>query len=566
MTPTPKILRYAAVCLALLACGPAAGQTDEPDEAAPDSAAPGAIDADDLSDEQKIEALNAKLAANPVDGKAWNDLGVLHARRGEFELARDAFIKAVQSAPREGDFHRNLGLAFSRLDQPDLAIREFEAYRRFDQLGGRDYWRLIGGAQARAGDPAAARATYREGLESIGDKRDPEALRLALALNRLADEQDDEQAMRGVLEEFAPAAAAFLRGHAEGDDGWRAAKALIGNRVALLVEDGKLMEDSGLYDQAAAAYEAAYELAPERDDLLPRLVGVYLRDDESLKARVAARLARESHPGEAGTWIATAKVHENTNRLEDAVDAYRKAFAIDPDFPDLRLAIGNLLMRLGRDKEAGEFLREGVTTGDTKPEVVYNYAVSQIRDGKYHAAIASLRKVVAQRPDMASAWIALAQALRVTKQYEAAIEPYQRALALAPDAKLAYNLGISAQKAKRWDAAIEAYEQALAMDPTMVEARYNLSLTYLSAKRYEDAVASFEAMEEFEPGSYRVHYSLGLAHYYLGQYDQALESYDIAAEQKETRALLNNIGLVHEARGDKKTAQKWYKMASELGG
>ncbi|MFO7608630.1 MAG: tetratricopeptide repeat protein [Candidatus Krumholzibacteriia bacterium] len=561
MTPTPNLRRHAAVCLLLAAWAVApraAAQT-----AAPDSAAP--AEAVELTDEQKIAALDARLVANPADGRAWNDLGVLHARRGDFGLARDAFIHAVQANPREGDYHRNLGLAFSRLEDPELAIREFEAYRRFDQLGSQDYWRLIGGAQARAGLVDEAEATLREGLAAVAPGG-AEHLRLGLALNKLEADRGDEQAARRVLEEFAPAAQAFLRGNDPAADGWPEAEALVGNRVALLVEDGKLMEASGLFAEAARAYETAYELSPARDDLLPRLVDVHLKAGDSMAARVAARLARDAHPDRAGTWIATAKVHEQTNRLEDAVEAYQRAFAIDPEFPDLRLAIGNLLMRLGRDKEAGAFLRQGVTSGNTKPEVVYNYAVSQIREGNHHAAIASLRMVVDQRPDMTPAWIALAQSLRVTKQYGAAVEPYRRALELQPDARLAYNLGICAQKADLHDQAIAAYEQALGMDPTMVEARYNLSLTYMDAKRYEDAVASFALMQELEPGSYRLHYSQGLSYYYLGRWDEALEAFDAAAEQKETRALLNNIGLVYEAKGDKTTAQKWYKLAKESGG
>lgn len=560
MTPTPTLLRRAAVCL-LLAWGP--GAVPRPavaQTAAPDSAAPA-----EPTDDQKIAALNARLLANPVDGRSWNDLGVLYARRDDFALARDAFINAVQSDPRDGDYHRNLGLAFSRLDEHELAIREFEAYRRFDQLGSRDFWRLIGGAQARAGLADQARTTYREGLAAVG-KGGAEYLRLALALNRLAAAADDEPAVREVLKEFTPAAVAFLRDNDESADGWPEAEALLGNRVAMLVDDGKLMETSGLPAEAAKAYKAAYELAPERDDLLPRLVDVHLKAGESMEARVAARLARETRPDRAGTWIATAKVHEQTNRLDDAVDAYKQAFAIDPEFPDLRLAIGNLLMRLGRDKEAAEFLRQGVTSGDTKPEVVYNYAVSQIREGNYHAAIASLRMVVDQRPGMTPAWIALAQSLRVTKQYAAAVEPYRRALEQQPDAKLAYNLGICAQKAGQYAEAVAAYEQALAMDPVMVEARYNLSLTYMDAKRYEDAVASFGLMQELEPDSYRVHYSLGLSYYYLGRWDEALDAYGVAAEQRETRALLNNIGLVYDAKGDKATAQKWYKLAKETDG
>jgi len=567
MTPIQFVARLACIAVLAAAAPPVRAQ-----DAPADSAAPKAIElrrgeeAGKMTDEEKIADLHARLNRNPRDARSWNDLGVIYAGMEEYALARDAFINAVQASPKEGDYHRNLGLAFSRLDMPDMAVREFQAYRQFDQIGAQDYWRLIGGAQMRAGMIDEARATYRDGLSAVGGAGTPEGMRLALALSNLESEMGDEEDLRKVLTEFTPAAKQILATAREGDDGYAEAQKLLHSRVGMMVEDAKLLEDSGLDKEAAAAYEKAYALAPERDDLLPRLVRVHLRLGETMDAQVAARLAREAHPDKAGTWIATAQVYEQTDRLDDAVTAYEKAYAIDPDFPDLRLAIGNLLMRVGRDSEAAQYLRAGVTSDDTKPEVVYNYAVSQLREKKYNAATASLRKVVAERPDYAPAWALLGQSLRLAKRYGEAVEPYKQALALAPDAKLAYNLGICAQRAEDYGVAISAYEQALTMDPTMVEARYNLSLTYMDAKSYEAAVASFEAMKELEPDSYRVYYSQGLAYYYLGRYEEALEAYDAAAEQKETKALLNNIGLVYDKLGDKKKAAKWYKMANEVEG
>ena len=517
-----------------------------------------------MTDEEKIAELTAYVAEDPTDGKAWNDLGVLHASRGEFPSARDAFIRAVQTAPEEGDYHRNLGLAFSRLEMFEMAVAEFEAYRRFDDMGGKDYWRLIGGAQVRAGMNEEAKATYAEGIAASGPDLGPEGLRLVLALNKLHADLGEEQAVRDLLVQHTPAAVKFLEYANEGDDGTPEAGSLIGNRVTMLVDDGKLMEQSGLPAEAAAAYQQAHDLDPSRDDLMPRLVDAYLAAGESMQARVTARLARDEHPDQAGTWIASGKVYEKSDRLADAVEAYQKAFEIDSSLEDLRVAIGNLLMRLGRDQEASRFLRAGVDAADTKPEVVYNYAVSLIREKKYSAAIASLRKVVAQRPEMFQAWSALAQCYRATKQYGHAVEPYQQALAMQPDPKLAYNLGYCAMKAKRHDTAEAAYLKALELDPTMIEARYNLSLNYMDAARYEDAVTSFDAMLELEPDSYRVYYSQGLSYYYLGRWDEALEAYDLALEQKETRNVLNNIGLVYDKLGNKKKAQEYYKAAQDL--
>jgi len=529
-----------------------------------------AEDGANLTDEDRIAILNQKLAANPADAKSWNDLGVIHANREEYDLARDAFIKSVQASPTEGDYHRNLGLVFSHLGNYDMAVAEFGQYRKFDKMGGQDYWRLIGGAQKAAGRLDDARATYEEGIQSFAPDLGFGGFRLVLQLNQLEDEQGNEQAVRQLLEKYTDPAVRFLRNLAgredpESVDGYREARAIVHNRVRLMVDDAKLMEDSGLAADAARLYKKAYELTPERDDLLPRLVDCYLEQGLNLDAGVAARLARDEHPDKAGTWIATGKVYEQTNRREDAVKAYEKAYGIE-QMDDLRVAIGNLYMRMGDDKQASKWLKAGVSGADTKPEVVYNYAVSLMREKKYHAAIPSLKNVTRELPDFYQGWVALAQCRQMTRQYHAAILPYQKAFALQPDAKLAFHLGSVAQKAKDYPIAIDAYKQALKMSPTYTKARYNLALTYMAAKQYEDAVTTFAELVETDGPSYRAYYSQGLSYYYLGKYDEALEAYDLALAEKETVNVYNNIGLVYDKLGNKKEAAKWYKDAEALKG
>ena len=156
-------------------------------------------------------------------------------------------------------------------------------------------------------------------------------------------------------------------------------------------------------------------------------------------------------------------MHEQAGRLDDALAAYNKAWEIE-HLEDLRVAIGNLHIRLGHDKEASEWLRAGVTA-DTKPEVVYNYAVSLMRGEKYLAAIPPLRTVVRERPDMPQGWQALAQCLVATEKYGEAIDPYEQALLLQPDAKTAFLLGSVAQKAGDNEKAITAYQQARGAGP-----------------------------------------------------------------------------------------------------
>ncbi len=515
--------------------------------------------------QEKMAKLEAKVQANPTDAKSWNDLGVLRAQEGNLNQARDAFIHAVQADPSVGDFHRNLGLAFSKLGDYELAVSEFQAYRRFDTMGGKDFWRLIGGAQMQAGMTEDARVTFQEGLDVFGENPGPEGLRLALALNKLESDAGNEEAVRQLLEKYTKPAVQLMRfAKEETDEGYQEARQIVNNRVVLMVENAKLLEQSDLLTEAGDLYAEAYKLTPQRDDLLPRLVDVYLKNDQSMEARVAARLARDDHPDKAGTWVATAKVYEQTLRLPDAIKAYKKAYDIDPDFPDLRVVIGNLLMREGRDAEARQYLKDGVSISSTKPEVVYNYAVSLMRDKKFHAAIPSLRTVVEELPEFFQGRLALAQCLQQTRRYREAATSYEKAYDLHPDPKLLFHIARCAQKGKQPTKAIMFYEKALVEEPGYVKARYNLALTYMDAKRYDKAVDSFQKLIELEGPSYRAYYSMGLSYYYQGLYDEALETYDMALEQKETVNVLNNIGLVYDALGDKKNAQSYYKDAKAL--
>ncbi len=101
--------------------------------------------------------------------------------------------------------------------------------------------------------------------------------------------------------------------------------------------------------------------------------------------------------------------------------------------------------------------------------MVFNYAVSLMREKKFSAAVVPLRRVTREMPEFAGGWQALALTLRERKQYDDAIIAYEKALELAPDPTVAYNLGVTARRAKNWDRAVAAYDQALELEPGNLE-------------------------------------------------------------------------------------------------
>lgn len=556
-------LGLASLCLGLAPGAPA--QT--PPEAGAAPAARSWETEGKLSLADKIAMVNDKLAGNPLDGRSWNELGVLQTEQGDFAAARDAFVNAVQCDRQNGEFHRNLGLVFTRLDNAEMALFEFNEYRRLDQFGGKDIWRLIGGAQRQAGQPAEARKTYQEGIDELGTPPTAESFRLVTAMLELETAAGNDQAVHDLLEAWAPRAVAFRDSLGDpGADGGREAVSIVQQCVGGMIEDAGVMESSGLDAEALAMYDRAFTLDPTRPDLLPRMVEIQLRLGQVAEAEATAERARVELPDEAATWLASAKVHEAGGRVEEALIDYRKAWAkaqaAGGQVEGLRLTIGTLLLRLDRNDEAANWLRAGLAA-DATPDYLYCYGFSLLRLSRAAEAVPHLRKAVAAQPDMAKAWQVLAQSLQATDQYAAAGEAYRKLFELQPDKATALLAGSMAHKAKQTDRAVESYLKALELDPDYDKAWNNLALCYLEAKRYEEAVPAFTRLVELEGPTYKNHYNVGLCCYFLGRYDEAMTAFKSALAIEKTVNVLNGIGLVWDKKGNKTEATSWYAAAKE---
>lgn len=529
----------------------------------------------DKSPEEKIAELTLKIAEqqatgqlSPALGDMFNDLGVLYAQQEQWSEARMAFIQAVQSKPFDADFHRNLALVALQQEDYDLALAELGEYHRRGGPQASDVHRRLAQVYLKLGDVDGARAAYQTGLSELGPGPTAELCKLALGLAGLENEAGDSQAMRRVLESWQPMARQWrTQAEAEGDtDGVMQAEAIETNLLAVFVEDGQILEDSELWAEAAELYEKAYDLAPDRHEILPKLVGTYLKSGESLQAKVKTRLAREEYPEESSTWLASAKVYEAEYRMDEALTAYKQAYDLAPETPGLRLKLGNLYMKQGQASEGRKYLAEAIDQPGTPTEVVFNYAVSLMREKKYSAALVPLRRVTREMPEFANGWKALAQCYRLRKQYSQSVTAYQRAFELAPSSDLAFNLGVTAGRAKQWQTAIAAYDSSLALDPSNLEAAYNRAVALMRSEQLEEADLAFAAYRERDANHYRAALNHGVTLYKLGRYSDAVDVYNLTLELKETAEAWDNLGLAYQGLGKKKKAQSCFQEAKVLRG
>ncbi len=144
-------------------------------------------------------------------------------------------------------------------------------------------------------------------------------------------------------------------------------------------------------------------------------------------------------------------------------------------------------------------------------------------------------------------------------------EYYEKALELNPeDARVYNNLALFAEEDGDYDKALELYRTALEHAPDFALARSNLGDLLGRLGRHEQAIAEFQRAIEDEPGRAEYVYNLGVQLAAAGKAEAAIEAYESAAAMTPDPRPHNNLGLIHESRGDYEKARRCYLDALRI--
>ena len=183
---------------------------------------------------------------------------------------------------------------------------------------------------------------------------------------------------------------------------------LIDEGIALDPENIDYYEQAGNFAFAgaeqvrSAAAEGDEELSPEVADLYRKAIGAYERvfaakgaetlvsqlrnvaaahlqlGDAAASAEFSSR-ALESHPEEASLWDIHARALKDDGQVDAAVAALGRIEAIDAEYPNLHLRMGNWLIEANRVDDAVPILQRAVANGsgaDQAANMIFGHAYS----------------------------------------------------------------------------------------------------------------------------------------------------------------------------------------------
>ena len=226
------------------------------------------------------------------------------------------------------------------------------------------------------------------------------------------------------------------------------------------------------------------------------------RTDVGDSAREAG--AESAARGDAATQAACFFQHgieaAGQGRADDAIDGFRQALRLRPDFTAAHANLGLLLVATGRHAEAEVHLSTAVTVMPSDAVLRNALGIAQESASRLHDAELSYRAALALRPGFAEAHANLGNSLRRQGRLDEAETHYGRAIELQPDFAVAhYNLGIVLQERERNDEAIAQYRLALSYRADHVDALINLSNCLRQQGTIGEARATLERVLELRP-------------------------------------------------------------------
>jgi tetratricopeptide (TPR) repeat protein len=218
-------------------------------------------------------------------------------------------------------------------------------------------------------------------------------------------------------------------------------------------------------------------------------------------------------------------------RLDEAVEAFNHALALEPDYAPAHNSLGSVLRQQGHHDEAIAQLEAALRLQPAFDDARFNLANARADRGDWARAIAEYEAILRRRPDAVDVQSNLGIALASANRPVEAVEHFRAAVALAPqDAKAHYNLGHALLVRGDSSEAVEHLARALQLDPGDATTHDELGSVYLAKQDFANAAHEFRESIRLSPRAAEAHNNLGIALASVGRVDEAVREFEIALQ------------------------------------
>jgi tetratricopeptide (TPR) repeat protein len=322
------------------------------------------------------------------------------------------------------------------------------------------------------------------------------------------------------------------------------------------------------------------------------------------EAEAAWQALAKTYPENPEPYAHLALLEARQERYKEAIPLYRKALAINPKVPGLRLNLGLALFKDGQLKEAiPEFARLLKATPPDSSEaqrLTILLGMAHYGLAEYADAVPFLRQASANDPQNLPLRLALAHSCLWSKQSQCVMDVYREILSLNAESAEAdmlagealddmkdnegstkmfraavkanpkepnvhFGLGYLLWTQKQYPEAVTEFQAELANDPAHAQSLLYLGDTYLQLNKPVEALPLLRKALALDSSMWLAHLDLGIIASDAGRNDDALRELEAAAKLNDTEVNVHwRLARLYRTMGRKDDARAEFDKASKL--
>jgi tetratricopeptide (TPR) repeat protein len=225
---------------------------------------------------------------------------------------------------------------------------------------------------------------------------------------------------------------------------------------------------------------------------------------KNTEAEALWRLFMKDHPLNAEPYAHLGLLKARREHYREAVPLYRRALALEPDMPGLRLNLGLALFKGGELKQAlvefKSLVRHQPPSPSDAQRLTILIGMAHYGLGDYLEARPYLMEAVSRDPQNLQLRLALAHSCLWSRNYQCVLDVYQQILTLnAESAEADMLAGEALDELKNFGGAIEQFRAAVKADPRAPDVHFGLGYLLWTQRQYPEAASEFQAELANEP-------------------------------------------------------------------
>ncbi|MCQ2958020.1 MAG: tetratricopeptide repeat protein [Candidatus Gastranaerophilales bacterium] len=460
---------------------------------------------------EALEAYTQALCLAPDYKYNYFNIAIVENALGRYREAIENYKIFLEAYPEHQQARKNIATTYLNLNLPDGAIQQYE-YLLNTEGDNFDDWTNYGKAYFQKGD-------YKKSLEILKTAISKDENN---ALNYLYSAQD-YQALKSPISAI---------------EFYKKAILLDPRLINAKLDLANLLAEQKCYTEAIDYYLA------------------YTRDVKD----------------NADAYFNLGVAYENDNKINHALSAFKKAFEINPDDPNLIQEIGRCYHVAKNYEKALKFYLNALQSKPKDADLMYNIALVYAQMGDNDKTITYLNKSIALKKnplavkDLATAYVSKGKFAYGQAFYGEAISLYKKALELDTENIDAYKgiseiIGVSLSS----DEIVNNVKKELEEKPDNAELYVVYGEMLYQKDRVDEAKGAFTKALELNPDLTSAKTSLADILYNQKKYDEALKYYlEVYEVNKKDANLLVKTGNIYKNNNDNNQALSYYQKALKI--